>query len=370
MQIMGRLVFFCAGANPGTISGLRPEGILVNPLQYAASDSQTRSTLEMRDKSRAQLMLMDSSGYQLYSGEQNGKNATCDSSKPMLFQKDSINIAPCHVIDAAVRLKPDILTSLDSPVMIIDDPYEQSYEFRKKLGFNYTWMLETATLRQKYCPQVELFIPIQCYNMYQFRTYVEKLLLDIDFNGLCLPTRNMGPERLTLFLLRFYQIGVRKVHILSIANFIDLALSAYFARHFFDWVSADATTWRKQAEMQNYMDANDLHTTPVGRNAGLKKVDPSLCDCPWCSIRTYSDIINTQDSDRTSILRCHNFFVIDKACRDFYENAGDLILYERYLRSRSERYDKKITRLITALSIATSLKDEDISVLESLLIQS
>ena len=299
-----------------------------------------------------------------------GVTVSYDHSKTILYRPNEINHTPYHVIQTAPRLKPDfatsfIITSLDQPVLKISDPNEQYVEFMKKLGFNLVWMRETALLRQKYCPEIELFIPIQCYTLEQFEAYIEKPLMDLKFDGLSLPTRNLGAGGITLFLLKFYQMGVRKVHLLSVSNFTGLALAAYFARNIFDWCSVDATTWRLNADNLTYMDPLDLHSIDVTSNAMFKEGERPQCDCPWCEGYSFTGIKNIPATDRRSLLRSHNYYVVEKAGREFYENSGDLVTLERCLRRRSK--SRKIGPLIQALSIATHMRDMDIRVLEGML---
>jgi len=193
--------------------------------------------------------------------------------------------------------------------------------------------------------------------------------MELKFDGLSLPTRNLGSGGITLFLLKFYQMGVRKVHLLSVSSFTGMALAAYFARNIFDWCSVDATTWRLQAEKQFYMDPFDLHSINIGRTAVFKEGERPQCDCPWCAGYTFTGIKNIPLTDRTSLLRSHNYYVIQKAGKEFFDNSSDLVTLERCLKKRATTpmRIKKIDRLIQALSIATHMKDADLKVLEGLL---
>jgi len=226
-------------------------------------------------------------------------------------------------------------------------------------------MRETAVLRQKYCPEIELFIPIQCYDLNQFTSYVERPLMDLPFDGLSLPTRNLRSGGITIFLLKFYQMGIRKVHLLSVSNFVGIALATYFARNIFDWCSIDATSWRLNADRLIYMDPSDLRGINVGEGSVFQENETPACDCPWCAGHSFTDIRNIPLSDRRSLLRSHNYHVTQKAGREFYDHSRDLVTLERCLRRRSK--SRKIGSLIQALSIATYMRDADIKVLEGLL---
>ena len=372
---MGVFVNYCAGMVLNVMPAHTPEALLINPLQYASRESEIRATLRMFNVTQPKYVMLDSGGYQLFKlASKVGVTVTYDRSKKMIYTNNEVNHTPYHVINIAPILKPSsaisyIVTALDLPVPKISNPNDPYVEFMRKLGFNLVWMRETSILRQHYCPQFELFIPIQAYTLDQFCDYIEKPLLELDFNGLSLPTRNLGPGGITLFLIKFYQIGVRKVHLLSVSNFTGLAVAAYFARNIFDWCSVDATSWRLHADNLVYMDPKDLHGIPVGRDARFREGEKPDCDCPWCRGKTFSDIKNIPDTDERAFLRNHNYYVVEKAGREFYDNSSDLVTLERCLRRRGARYAKRVDELITALSIATFMRGEDIRVLEGMLWQ-
>lgn len=366
---MGLFVNYCAGVSLDVAPAPHVYAILVNPAQNAYSEIAIRATLEMFRNLDTEYTMNDSSGYQNLVQELKGGIINCDKTRPIICTKTEINISPEHVIEANMKLKPQIMTSLDVPVPKVSDPYQQYHHFLKKLGANLVWMRETALLREKYCPEIELFIPIQCYTLDQFENYIEKPLIELKFDGLSLPTRNLRSGGITLFLLKFAQMGVRKVHLLSVSSFTGLALAAYFARNIFDWCSVDATTWRLQADKLVYIDPFDLHGVNVGRNAEFRDGDKPLCDCPWCAGHTFTGIKNIPLTDRTSLLRSHNYYVIQKAGKEFFDNSCDLITLEQCLRKRvnTPTRIKKIDKLIQALSIATYMRDMDIKVLKGLL---
>ncbi len=366
---MGTFVNYCAGVSREILPAQSVDAILVNVPQNAFSNAAVRETLKMFQCADTVHTMMDSGGYQNLQVMLNGGIVGCDRSKPMICNRYKSNIAPDHIIEANMKIRPKIMTSLDLPIPKIRDSYQQYSEFIKKLGPNLVWMRETALLRQKYCPEIELFIPIQCYDLGQFSAYIEKPLMDLAFDGLSLPTRNLGPGGIALFLLKFYQMGVRKVHLLSVSNLTGLALAAYFARHVFDWCSVDATTWRIMADKLIYMDHLDFHNIHVGQNVVFQEGESPVCDCPWCEGYTFTGIKNIPMTDRISLLRSHNYYVVQKASQEFVEHSGDLVALERCLRRRvtTSLKKKKIDRLIQALSIATYMRDADINVLEGLL---
>ncbi len=368
---MGIFVNYCAGVSLPIAPAPNVNAILVNVPQNAFSEIAIRSTLEMFSCLNAFYTMLDSGGFQALVKELMGGIINYDRTKPLICNKNELNISPAHVIAANMKLKPHIMTSLDLPVPKISDPYQQYQHFLMKLGPNLVWMRETALLRQKYCPEIELFIPIQCYTLKQFTDYIERPLMELPFDGVSLPTRNLGSGGITLFLLKFYQLGIRKVHLLSVSNLTGLALAAYFARHIFDWCSVDATSWRLSADKLVYMDPFDFHKIDIGRYSSFREGERPVCDCPWCSGTgyTFSGIKNIPQTDRIAFLRSHNYHVVQKAGQEFYDNSTDLLTLERCLKRRvsAPLRIKKVDRLIKALSIATYMRDADIKVLEGLL---
>jgi queuine/archaeosine tRNA-ribosyltransferase len=363
---MGILVNFCAGVSEDVLPSNRVEAILANVPQNAASEKAISDTRSMLESARVRFFMLDSGGFQLLDRELKGGTIDCDPSRPLVYNPNEINLAPCHVAASGQKLRPDILTSLDLPVLKIEGQKQQQVEFMKKLGFNLVWMTETARLRRQLCPDTELFIPVQCYDLDQFG-YLERHLSSLEYDGLSLPTRNLDPAGIALFLLKFYKMGIRKVHLLSVSNFSGIALAAYFARHLFDWFSIDATTWRKVSEYQDYLHPMDLKRISVSSNEVFDERRPLPCICPWCSRTTFTQIKHLPYTDKTEFLRCHNYFVIESLGRDLYARSAHFNSYIQHLRERNQRQARKVGKLIEALTIVHHRRDEPIEILSKVL---
>jgi hypothetical protein len=258
-----------------------------------------------------------------------------------------------------------MMTGLDYPIRKISDRGAQEHEFLRKLGFNMKWAIETAYLRKRYCPNIQLFIPVQCYDLDQFHLF-HNSIQHLSFDGLSMPLRNLEFKEIALFLLRFHQLGVKKVHLLGSTSFFLMALAAYFARHFFEWVSLDATSWRLTAEYKGYLNPNDLSWEYIGDDVLIDENIPMMCQCPFCQNSTFTFIKNLPYSDKVAFLRSHNFCVTEKAAKDLYENASDLLKLERFLRWRSRRTND-IEALIRCLSIIDTYRERDTGLLKRLL---
>lgn len=338
------------------------KNILVNVFDHGINEKAILHTKRMFAYAETEKWFQDSGGFQLHEAEKESKVIVCDPKFPLVNSKNRINISPAHVIETACRLEPHIMTSLDFPVLKIKDQAGREIEFLRKLGFNVKWAIETAALREKHCPQIPLLIPVQCYTLGQFALF-HTLIQHLSHDGLSMPLRNLKPPEVALFLLRFYQLGVQRVHLLGSSSFFTLAVAAFFARHFFQWVGTDSTTWRVAAEHNGYLNPNDLSVRGIGSDVLIDESLPMICRCPFCENMTFTSIKNLPYSDKVALLRSHNFWVIEKAAEDLYNNATDLLSFERFLRRRSPR-TKGIGHLIKCLSLIDLFKKEDINVLK------
>ena len=165
--------------------------------------------------------------------------------------------------------------------------------------------------------------------------------------------------------MKFHSMGVRRVHLLSVSNLSGIAIACYFARNLFSWCSVDATSWRKYSQYGIYLDPRSLKA---------KKFDPTqdvnfntICDCPWCSYRSYFQYLDTPQIEQTSFLRSHNFFAIKKAGENCWENSHSARDLGRCLTARVGIHDKNINRLIQSLTTIEIVGGNNINVLKDLL---
>jgi hypothetical protein len=356
---MSRLVYFCAGARIETLPAMKVMNMLINVMDNAESEKAINDTKIIFKRAWTETVMLDSGGHQISEAETRDKIMTFDPNMPIRRSNESINISPFDVVEAACKLRPTIMTALDFPLRMLSKRTDQEQEFRRKLGFNLTWALETASLRNKYCPDIQLFIPVQCYNLDQFEIF-KNSISHIRYDGLSLPFRKMRLPDFALFLFRFYRVGIRKVHILGTSSFFVAVLAAFFARHFFEWVSFDATTWRESAQNEIYLNPYDLSPELINKEVLIDERLPVVCQCPFCANTTFTFIKNLPYTEKVDLLRNHNFCVIEKATEELFANAGNLLGLEKCLKNRSPK-SEEIDQLIECLSIIGLLKDEDIS---------
>ena len=138
------------------------------------------------------------------------------------------------------------------------------------------------------------------------------------------------------------------------------------ARHYFDWVSLDATSWRQAAQNGIYLNQHDLGSEKI-YNVIINENILNDCICPTCQGRTFTYISNLPQTERINFLRCHNFWVIDQAAKDLFDNSGNILELETYLRKKSS--DKaKINELIKAISWMDTFKDKNVKEVQTLLL--
>lgn len=362
---MGKFVNFCAGAKIEVIPARHVPHLLINVPNDGINAAVIKGVHKLVTHLETEVLFQDSGGFQILMAVQNGKNISFDSSRPLTISETELNITPYHVVETATKLKPHIMTSLDYPINTISGENEQEKEFMDKLGYNALWAHETAELREKYCPEVKLLIPIQCYTLTHLEMF-SKLIRGVNYDGFSMPLRNLSITQTALFLLRFYQMGIKMVHLLGSASFFSIALGTYMARHYFDWVSLDATSWREQAQHAGYLNPYDLTNEHVGDTLIIDDRIRMFCPCPFCKDRTFTSIKNLPYTDKTAFLRSHNFWVTENIANELYAASSDIGTFEKILHQKTKR-TKKIDEIINCLTIMDVMKDEDLQVLSKIL---
>jgi queuine/archaeosine tRNA-ribosyltransferase len=351
---LGVYVFFFAGiSDMRDIPSKRTEAILVNAPLIKSRASALPYVKKMIKSAGVNQVMMDSGGFQILRMLEKNGQISFDPSRPFIFKKMEINIAPIHVVEAAKDLKPDIMVGLDYPVIKPrkhEKQEKQKEEFLAKREINLRWMIEMAELREKHCPEIELYLPIQCYNLSQF-SYFERTLNKLKYDGLSLPTRNMTAEGISEFLLRFYKIGVRKAHLLGISSLQGIALAAYCARNLFERCSLDAATWIINVQHHEYVIPGSLLCVSVGRTRVVDNKERLICRCPRCRGKTYGDIISLNDKDRRRLLLFHNHYEIKRIGKELFNHATSPRSFETYLRRCAGNRTKDIDSIMRAISM-------------------
>lgn len=373
---MGEFKIFCAGASVGAIPGIGIDNLFLNAVTHGKDDSAVRDGKLLIAASRPRLIALDSGGFQFFEAETDGRRIISDPTKQVDLGAGGVNLTPERVIEVATQLRPDILMSLDWPLrrtadlikqdmellqrlgvfeqgsepmkkIVSSDNVLEDMEFMRKLGFSIVWGGQCLDQKNRYCPEVRLFLPVQVYNIRQLEEFLS-LASYKDYDGLSFPARHMLPTELPYFLLRLYRAGVKNVHILGVSSYSVLITAAHFARNHFDWLSMDATSWSITARGHGFYNPHDLSVEKLSDDV---HIDPAIindCPCVWCREYTFSRIRNLDYTDKTRFLMSHNFAVTELVAKELYKNAGDLDVYRRHLKGRSRNW-KKVSEIVNIL---------------------
>jgi tRNA-guanine family transglycosylase len=328
---VGRLVNISAGVHIDIADDIPVEALLVNTPDVLKNLNRYR---ELIQAARPSFKMLDSGGYQIFLKENKaGLQMTFNDDEEFCMTSKKFNIAPRHVVDAAALITPDIVVALDFPIRKLTGDSRQRAEFYMKLPFNRRWALRTSELMtQRGLDTNTLFIPVQCYDIRQFQIFY-RCIRGCAFGGFSMPVRNLKLDEILQFLLQMHDWGITRVHLLGTTAAKTVALSAYMARHFFDWVSLDSATYRLAAGYGQYLASEDMRVIKVGHKDPVARTTQITCGCNWC--RYYQDfggIIDLERRHKAGFLYRHNFMAIDDFARNAYANATSAAMLERFVR--------------------------------------
>jgi len=356
---MGKLEIFCAGVSINILPCRPLNNILVNVPHEGGSIKAISDTLNMFQYAQCEHTYLDSGGFQIIVSELLGRQCTFDAAKPLHLSEWGVNIVPEHIINVATAMQPEIVSALDFPIRKFTDKNDQEKEFLNKLGYNIAWARKTANLRRERCPHIKLMIPVQAYNLEQFLEFFY-YIRDLEFDGLSLPVRNLEAYEIALFLITFYKLNIHMVHILGTSKLLNTALAAFMARHYFEWVSMDSTSWRISSEQSNYVHPLNLKMVSVSDNVVIDQNISINCKCPWCNGKTFTYIKNLPHREKGSFLRSHNWWVIEHAAKELYQYSDTVLTLKNHLLTRYPDTGA-IEKLCNVLSIIDALRDRSIN---------
>ena len=355
---MGKLEIFCAGVSIDVLPCRPLNNIMVNAPHEGSSSKAISNTLKLFQYANSTHTYLDSGGFQILVFELAGKQYTFDLTYSLQMSDQGINITPEQIIAVAVEMQPEFFSALDFPIKILTDKNEQEKEFLGKLGYNITWARKTANLRKERCPHIKLMIPVQVFSIEQFNEFFH-YIKDLEFDGLSMPVRNFDAHEIAVFLITFYKLNIPMIHLLGTSTLLTTAMAAYMAKHYFKWVSMDATSWHLSAQHSNYANPLSLQVTNVGYNVIIDENIRVNCPCPWCEKKTFSYIKNLPHTEKISFLRCHNWWVINHAAKDLYEHSDTVLTLKEHLLTRCPDTEN-IEKLCSVLSIIDALRDREI----------
>jgi hypothetical protein len=224
-----------------------------------------------------------------------GQRLMFDNKRPIYPKNVSMNLTAVHAIECAMALKPNVLIVPDLPVPKISKELNYDHDdeelcFMKVTYHNIIRAKETSYLRQKYCPDVELYLPFQGYNIDHLHR-IMKEVQGLTFEGYCLATRALTWNKLLAIMLLLKSYGAKKIHILAGSNMPVMAISAFAARHLFEEVSYDSHNWLFMANRDMFRFFGSMGDTQIIQEADLPNdILSSTCDCPHCKGRSLFDI--------------------------------------------------------------------------------
>jgi hypothetical protein len=363
---MGSLVYFCAGADANNLPKSPIDALLINALDHGSTPRKIQDAQRMCRRANQRHLLGDSSGFQILMGEEKGKLMTFDPDQPMKNTAKFLNISPQQVMEANAIHQPDIVIGLDWPIRKFESEVQKQLEFYDKLRFNVPWAFESFAWKNALVPHAQYFQPLQCYSLDHLGIFLNDIR-GVDFDGLSMPIRTLKPAELALFLVSFYQRGIKRVHLLGTSSFPVIAMCAYAAWNMFEWVSLDSTTWRFAADKVSFINPLDLSRTDLRPSIDIPENSLNICSCPFCSGRSFQSIQTLAPRrDKVRLLREHNWLAIANVVADLYANGDTIPNLEKALRFRC-RDHRKVNSLVKILSVVDALKDQDITLLQTLL---
>jgi tRNA-guanine family transglycosylase len=362
---MGSLVYFVAGAELRTFPGEQGCPLMINVPDHCLNTGDIERTRLLNQMVRPAYEIQDSGGFQILQEELKALSDRQNEGSVKVFLAEKLH--PSVIAGAAARMNPTVMIALDKPVRKTSDPQKREAEFKAKFDFNVAGTIETFKEWKKQCPQVGFFVPFQGYELSHLHKFLEAIK-GISFHGFCMPLRSMNIYESGLFMTRFWQIGVKNVHMLGVSAFFSIAVGAYMARNYFQWLSADSKTWHDAARHSEYLSSYDLSRIAVSQNVIIPAGTELDCQCPFCKGRTFAYIKHLPYDDRRVFLSGHNHAVIEKAFRDLCKHAGSIRSLATFVDSRA-RNKKKVQELYETLCLVETFKDKDLRYFEDLILK-
>lgn len=355
---MGDLLYYLAAVRRNTLPAVGNCNVLFNVVDNAGTTARIKKAKEISDLPTVNQVMLDSGGFSILTAEGSNKRIISDPARPLYISKTEMNISPLHVVQAASALQPDVMISLDYPIRKLKHEQERRAEFSKKLPYNVKFAIETCQLQQRYCRHIPLLLAVQAYSVDDFYKF-EKSVRGLTFEGFSMPVRNLSLEEMAFFLFTCSRIAPKKFHLLGTSKFFDIALSAYFAAHYFGSVSFDSQSWRIVSEHWGYLNPLNLHVESIqSEDLGNTDYLRSYCSCPVCKRYSLKQIRDCPFSKRAAVLRHHNVFATQRVAQDLVHNATTLSIFERFLKGRTLKI-KPIDDLIQILSTIDAHKCKD-----------
>ena len=361
---MGEYYFVYSGASRDTLP-LNPggvEAILFNAPSVMENDSSKKNTHDLIHDSKAKRVFLDSGGFTQFRIEQahlkkptddieNNKEKNDKLSKTKIIfdrqrpalGKELFNLTPVHVADACMEILPDVTICPDLPVPPESDPGAQEYQWMKSYTYNLWCTREMLKLRTDLNLDTQIYLPVQCYTVSQLRRFLQEFDWR-ELNGFSIPNRLLKQIQVApQFLMEFYQMKVKKVHILGASNFEKIAIASYFAKNFFESTSIDARSIIIFAFQGQYMKPYDLRIIDIYRDIITHDDDAVFrtCTCGLCEKTTIMGIKeDLTPKERVPFLAHHNYHTVIESMEAFFDNADSADMLIDFLINRTKAFEK------------------------------
>lgn len=357
----GILINSCSGAGIDSLPSSSLTSLLYNVPGAIESEKTIRETKELIEASNAKIIIQDSGGFQVYVRRRDGQPCVYVEDEAVYY-KNALNLTPKNVIKSAEIFHPHIMMSIDNPIPEEKDPAKRHLVFLEHHGFNVRLTKEIAHLKKERGVASELFVPVQAYTLEECDMFLEDLG-DTEYDGLSLPKRNHDPIEMAVFFLKFYHAGVRKAHLLGSTTFSRVAILAYFAHHFMDFISMDTTTWRTDGELSKWYIPFNFRDIRLLSDDRIDERLQNECECPWCRGKSLTQIKNMAYSGQSNLLARHNYWCVEQAMREFQKNAASAKDLAEFLLQKTPKdfYEatrrKEIMEIYRCLSNIELIKD-------------
>ena len=360
---MGTFVNFLGGMSLKMLPVSNVGGILFNTPDILKAKSAEETIKHIIERASPEYTMVDSGGYQAFKVKQNNgelpreeRTLLIMNENEPIYGKRTFNLTAKHVLDAVLLIQPDFVISPDIPVPIPAHPDQKRFLFLESLGYNVYCAGALSRMLREHHLDTKLLIPLQLFDLFEY-DYFTKQICDIDFAGLSIPRRIMSNEKLALFILKARSLGITYLHLLGSGRMAYIAILAYMARHYMDFLSLDSTNILKFSSKSQYLRPFSL--VPLDLRLEGSKGDltvPISCDCPWCKCYTsFYGIQYEATEDKLAFLVNHNHFVVEQAMAEFMKNADTAASLAQFLESRTGRH-QEVRSIYSILSRIESLK--------------
>jgi len=358
---MGIFVPVCSGASLNLMPSPTPQSLLVS-VASCGSVSGINSVQKIIATKGIQKIFLDNGMFTFFRKMENGERVIFDHSRPIYPKRVAMNLTAVHAIHSAIILKPNVLIIPDLPVPNLlkssnADQGDEELNFLKVTYHNLIRAKETSYLRQKHCPDVELYLAFQGYNINQLHR-IMKEVNGLTFEGYCLATRALAWNKLLAIMLLLKGYGVKKIHILAGSNMPVMAVGAFVARHLFEEVSYDSHNWLYFSLVGTFRLFGSMGTVRPMKQIELSKNILSLtCDCPHCKDRSLFDIRAMEyGQNKQHLLAQHNFYIETETAKAYFNQSETPGMLRDFLLSKSHR-KMLIQEMYEALSAIYEMKD-------------